>query len=211
MGSFLAVARKEAGMASFAGYALEANVHDQPGKGINIRSKKLEKTGMAGDTIRELNLPSLRIATVFSEVDFSDVPLDRMVQNAYFRPSSPDFPTIDSFAILPLSTFFPDANGLCLVSFQLSTKSTRHVTNGAVLNDLFAHAKKKLGDVRRFHVFLTGADGIRTRQKIDMDEGAEGGPHAPSGHEPNNVKQWAMTLGDEFDELFDMLEKSEMD
>jgi len=44
VGAFLAVARKEAEIASFAGYALEANIHDQLCKGIkNLMAKKLEK------------------------------------------------------------------------------------------------------------------------------------------------------------------------
>jgi len=166
----------------------------------------LEKTAAAGTEFPKFKHPKLTIAVVFSQRNFSDVPLEKLLLGAYFRPSSPDFPTIDSFAILPLSTFVPGAKGLCLVTFQ-STTSSRHVTNGAVLNSLFAHVKKKLGDVRRFHVFLTGANGIRTRQRIDMER-SEGGPYA-TGHEPN-VEQWVMTLGDEFNELFDMLERSEL-
>jgi len=210
VGAFLAVARKQKDIASFAGYALEASIHDQLCKGLQrVQAKKLEKTALGGVNFPgEFRIPKLTLAKVFSAEDFSDVPFEKLVENAYFRPASPDFPTIDSFAILPLSTFIPGAEGLCLVSFQ-STTSERHGTNGAVLNRLFARVKRsQVGDARRYHVFLTGPNGIRTRQKIDMDR-AEGGPYTP-GNEPR-IEQWAITLGDEFDELFDMLENSELD
>ena len=78
--------------------------------------------------------------------------------------------------------------------------SKSHKTEGVILERLFKVVRKKLGDVRRFHVFLTGPNGIKIKQKVD------GGAYA-AGQEPN-VQQWAMTLGDEFDELFDRLEQA---
>jgi hypothetical protein len=205
VGTFLAVSRKDTELSAFGGYVLEANVHDEISKGIKVRAKKLERTGAAGRE-EEIMLPKLSLGKQFTAEDFTDIPLEDFAVNVYFRPAHEHFPTIDSFAILPLSTFIPGSEGYCLVSFQ-STRSKSHVMEGAVLERLSKRAEQALKTkIKRYHVFLTGANGIRTKQKVNMEK-SKGGAYAP-GHEPD-VEQWAMTLGNEFDELYNRLEEAE--
>ena len=201
---FLTMVRGAPELATFAGHVLEANMHDQICKGIKVKTKKLEKTAKAGPE-GDATIPKLKMKPLFTAQDFSDIKLEDLVSNAYFRPTITNFPTIDSFAILPLSIFVPGAPGLCLVTFQ-STVSKSHKTEGYVLVRLFNRVSQQLGKIRQFHVFLTGPNGIRTKQKVDMEK-AEGGPYAP-GHEPN-IEQWAMTLGESIDKLFNLLEEAE--
>jgi energy-coupling factor transporter ATP-binding protein EcfA2 len=203
-GTFLAAVREAPELGAFAGFVLEANMHERILKGIAGKLKRLgEKAGMWPE--QSTDIPGLKLAALFKAEDFSDVNLDDLTENVYFRPTSENFPTIDAFAILPLAIFVPGATGLCLVTFQ-STVSKSHTTAGDILERLFKRIRPKLGDIRRFHVFLTGPNGIRTKQTVDMAK-ADGGPYVP-GFEPN-VEQWALTLGDEFDELFNRLEQAQ--
>jgi len=134
--TFLAVARENPEHGAVAGYVLEDNLHDRLLIGIKVMAKPLEKRANAEQYTSEIFIPKLDLKAMFAEEDFADIKLEDLVSNTHFRPTSPNFTTIDSFAILPLSIFMPGAKGVCLVSLQ-STVWSSHVTEGNILERLY--------------------------------------------------------------------------
>lgn len=202
---FLEVARKHIGLAAFAGMVLEDTLHDYMLQGVMVQLKSL--VPIPGAT-RSIQFPKLDLKQLFESTTFDDVILTNVVENAYFRPRSQTFPTIDSFAILPLSMFEPGETGekgLCLVTFQSPVSKTQK-TQGVYLERLFDRIKAgpALSRTRRFHVFWTSTEGFNTMQKVDIEDVAGGAYEEGFGPK---VEQWALTIGPELDELFKKVEE----
>ena len=189
--AFVSATQTIPSLRSFAGTYLESNFHNVVRKGGEFRIRRLSKTTNGNFTY--VFIPVLKVV-FFKETDFSDV--KHLPDNFfYMQPHSKTFPTLDSFAILPLSLFIKNAEGRCLVSFQ-STVSKTHGMNGTLLNRLRNRMKELYGKQFDFyHVFVTGPNGIKTEQTPTQDNGK---PFKNYG-----VPQYAMLLGSSYDDLFD--------
>jgi hypothetical protein len=184
-------------LGGYRGYALEHNAHRNLPKGPEVSLRLLGERATSS-TILRFRLPRLARVVSFASKDLTD--LVALAPLEYARPASKTFPTLDSFAVLPLLTFEPGAKGQCLAMFQV-TVSGSHDVDGSVLKRVHAKvhdllgmkAKEKLPMVL---VFVTDVNGIKTRQKIQT---AKGDDYAQGFGE--SFQQFALLLGSDFDRL----------
>jgi len=184
----------------FSGRVLERNMHLLLPKGHTVKIRPLGPQA-AFSQFKDVTIGELKVHW-FEQDNFSDVDKKALeAKNTYFQPRSKIFPTLDAFAILPLDLFVANGKGVCLVSLQ-STVGTGHSTNGQVLNRLEDYVKPIYKNIRCFHVFVTGANGIRTEQKVLKEDKKE----YAQGYGPK-FTQYALSMGDEFDRLVDEANK----
>ena len=131
----------------------------------------------------------------FSREDFLDI--EDLELQMYYRPSIPNFPTLDSFAVLPASLFFnPATEGNVLVIFQV-TKSPEHKLNGAVVKRLQNRVKALGIDfARTLFMWVSSERGIIKEQKVTNDEGK------PYVRDAPEMEQWLLAFKKDYDDLF---------
>lgn len=116
---------------------------------------------------RKVRFPKLNEIT-FSRMDMSDILT--MKKDDYFRPTFPNFKSVESFAIMEKSVLFKNKRGLCIVAFQ-ATVSADHPLKRKGLSDIQERVKKSHGPLDLYVVFVTNqGKGIATRQKLGETE-----------------------------------------
>jgi hypothetical protein len=118
---------------------------------------------------RDVHFPKLT-ERFFTQMDMSDI-MGRMNENVYFRPSFPNFKSVESFAIVKRSILLagkPDE--VCIVAFQ-ATVSGKHELKRAGLKDIQEKVKTNNGcELELFVVFVTNAGkGISKPQSLGKD------------------------------------------
>ena len=120
--------------------------------------------------LRKVRFPVL-VQRKFSRENMSDI--RAMNENEYFRPTFPNFKSVESFVIVRKSVLFPGAEGLCIVAFQ-ATVEIIHDLKRAGLLAIKEKVNEFLGSLEMYEVFVTSyRSGISKRQKLEIAQHAD--------------------------------------
>lgn len=177
-------------LAEFVGRYLESNFHRLISGGtFQVRS-------FTGDALgfRKVEFP-IMVNVRFTRDDFMDITMVR--PDHYYQPNRTNFPTLDSFALLPATVIFgPQAKGNVLVIFQV-TKSAEHKLNGVIvkrLQDRLTSLGVKF--TRTIFVWVSSEGGILQEQTVTNGDGNSYVHGAP------RMEQWLLAFGKEYNDLF---------
>ena len=197
---FIDTSRRVPELGAFRGYALEQTAHRFLKERGKVRVFRLGKTrAESHKTEREVQWRSLAPAGRFSADDLGD--LAALSREQYAWPTTKIFPTLDSFAVVPLSLFYAGKQGDCLAVFQVTVSDSHDVRSGPLTR--VVRKVKQLLNVPKIPVvlvFVTDADGVATAQTIWSGE-----PKAKKeeyrGNELGDVDQFGLYLRADFEEL----------
>ena len=183
---------------AFRGYFLEMRTHQLLLKNRTIDTARILLDQGQGPTIDSFEWPE-RTEVAFRDKGMSD--LVAFGAQSYGRPP-PDFPSIDSFTVLPMSLFEGSkGEGQCLVLLQVTVSDEHKILH----RDLKTVHDKVCGlmgvaSLPVYLVFVTDAHGISSAQPILNDEKEV----YAKGHLPKfakDIKQVALLLGSELADM----------
>lgn len=123
-------------LGAFRGHALEYDAHRKLPQGNKATFRELNSHSNSLPT-SSITLPRMPVVC-FEDEFLSD--LTKLNPGDYVRPKSKIFPTLDSFAVLPLSVFQPRKLGFCLAAFQCTVAKT-HKMDGSILTRVETKAR----------------------------------------------------------------------
>ena len=193
--------------ASFSGYFLEAQAHDDL---INHDTYYLEQLSPTTTALNKVNWPKMKSTKTFNHQNMLD--LTSMDDLTYAHPTFDNFPSVDSFAVMPASVFDPQAKGMCLAMFQI-TVAAKHREKGPDLEAVHDRVCNLKGiDPKKglpvYLVFVTTDAGVRVAQHILKADGKQ--YEKPTAF-VKRVKQFALMLGDKFNDVAAAWAKNEED
>ncbi len=99
-------------------------------------------------------------------MNMSDI-TEQMRENVYYRPTIPNFKSVESFVIVKKNLLFKGERGLCIVAFQATVAKTHELSRSG-LKDIQEKVKTGFGpQMDLYVVFVTKArDGISERQEL---------------------------------------------
>lgn len=178
---------------SFRGYFMDEAAHAALVQKRDVYLECLD-TRKEGDNV---TWPALNTKT-FSHEKMLD--LASLAKMDYARPTFFNFPSIDSFAVVPESIFVPGRHKECLVLFQV-TVADHHVIRGPDLEHVQERATLLLGKkVPVYLVFVTTNDGVRAKQTIKTGKDED---YIKVPDFIKKLSQYALLLGSEFDAAAD--------
>lgn len=183
---FITISKGLSETATLYGHMLEAQVHSDFSKlQSNLKIRRL--TSMLPQTAPEFNFITF---PAMKQVLFESLSSLSVEENVYYYPKSKNFPTIDSFFIVPSwERLFKNGGSAllkrCLVLLQV-TIAKKHKVCGAVIKAIEKLVKEKFGvDFLTVFVFVTTSDGIQVEQKITKKDGGD-------YVRPLNIPQYAL-------------------
>jgi hypothetical protein len=190
---------------SFRAYFLEMRAHELLLQSRAMKARSLTSTGFG--TEFELHWPPREDQT-FKLMNMSD--LDEVGDGQYVRPMIPNFPSIDSFAVVPEALFNAKSRkGMCLVMFQV-TVSAEHKIRLKHLVDVHDRvcylrdiphkpgSKDIAPSLPVYLCFVSDAHYIGAAQPYFKDEGDEKYVQVPKFGQA--IHQFSFTLGKPFTE-----------
>jgi hypothetical protein len=184
--------------AAFRGYFLDEHAHEAL---VTERTVLLQQLWPL-DANYELERKAWPKMTTqaFDRMDMRDLPF--MASGVYARPRFINFPSVDSFAVMPRNVFEPDVAGEVLVMFQV-TVATTHKERGPDIDDVRRKVCGLMGiddvdSLPLFLVFVTTRTGIREAQPILTGEGKA---YVNVPMYVQKMKQFTLLLGKEFEDL----------
>jgi hypothetical protein len=180
----------------FRGYFLDENAHAAL---VIERVVDLQQLSPNPSRSAKIMWPEM-VTTTFDHMNMLD--LTSMDDLVYARPTFINFPSIDSFAVMPEKLFNENAkpNVMCLVMFQITGANTHKEVGNDLENvhDRVILLRKKEKELPVYLVFVTTKAGVREAQDILTIEGKV----YDKKHIPNfvkRVKQFTLLLGKEFE------------
>lgn len=159
-------------MGALQGYLLEELMHEQllSEKPKTFTVLELQARGPPKNS-RSVQFPKLT-ERKFTRLDMSDI-AERMEKRVYYRPTFPNFKSVESFVIVEKEILLKGKRGLCIVAFQ-ATVAERHDLNLSGLQAIQEKVKMGFGEqLDLYVVFVTNAGkSISVRQKLGNGEQA---------------------------------------
>ncbi len=186
------------GLQAFRGYFLERCLHAMLTDTDVTRKVKVRPLGSPDAAWREVEWSGLKRVR-FSRMDMND--LDAFAEGDYGEPTILNFPSVDSFAVMPQSVFKPGARHAALVMFQ-ATVSEEHIVRGPDLKRVFERVVSLTdrASLPTLLVFVTTPQGVDGPQTIKNGDGVAYS-RADAFVDQVAREQYALCLGGRFEQI----------
>jgi len=160
---WLSAARGDGDLAQTRGKLKEHQWHRRVLKGGKFNARKL------GSHMKPLNAEDVEMIEIpeMEEIPFSSlVDLTELQPSCYYRPTTSNFKTFDSFAILDYRLFKRNGRGKCAVAFQMTVARLHRLNIDGIKALEEALERLGHGEIPILIIFITETTGVTTAQKV---------------------------------------------